>query len=90
MPEDSAMNSKQILDREFLELRARILEIAASLDRIDRGGDNVGDDPKMQLLQKGIAILHGDQADRAEKVQMLFSVDYMDKWQEDYEMASGR
>ena len=31
------MNSKQILDREFLEIRAKILEVAAALDRIERG-----------------------------------------------------
>ena len=30
------MNSEQILDREFLEIRAKILEVAAALDRLDR------------------------------------------------------
>ncbi|MEM7457354.1 MAG: hypothetical protein AAF456_23665 [Planctomycetota bacterium] len=84
------MNSKQILDREFLEIRSKILEIAASLDRIDRAEGTVSDDSKLQLLQKGIAILHGDEADRAEKVQMLFSINYLEQWQKQYEISEGR
>ncbi len=35
----TAMPAAEVLDREFLEIRAKILEIAASLDRLDRGED---------------------------------------------------
>ena len=35
------------LDREFLGVRCRLIELAASLDRIDRAG-GASDDPRMR------------------------------------------
>ena len=46
------MNSKQILDREYLTLRAKILEIAASLDRIERADGDVSDDDRVNEVRK--------------------------------------
>jgi hypothetical protein len=84
------MNSKQILDREFLEIRAKILEIAAALDRIDRADGNVDGDPRMQLIDDAIKTVASDQTDpiRAERIQLLFSREYDAKWIEDFTIAS--
>ena len=82
------MNSKQILDREFLEIRAKILQVAASLDRIDRADGDVGSDEKLELLCKGVSILMSDSPDRAEQVQLLFSRDYDETWQDAFQMSA--
>lgn len=84
------MNSNQILDREFLDIRAKILEVAAALDRIDRAGGDVSKDSRMKLLADAIEIIASDQSDpiRAEKVQLLFSREYDAKWLEEFEIAS--
>ena len=82
------MNSKQILDREYLELRAKILQIAASLDRIDRADGNVDADEKIELVRKGISILTSDDCDRAEQIQLLFSRDYDESWQNEFQISA--
>lgn len=82
------MNASQILDREFLEVRAKILEIAASLDRMDRAEGDLTGHPNHQLLGRGIDLLRSNELDRAEQVQLLFSREYIDGWQEDFELKS--
>ena len=77
------MNSNQIFNREFLEIRAKILEIAASLDRIERAEVSC-DDSRMGLIQEGIELISQDGADRAEKVQLLFSRDCTDRWRDEF------
>ena len=81
------MNSKQILEREFLEIRAKILQIAASLDRMERADGNVDGDSKMELLREGLAVLNSDSPGRAEKVQMLFSRAFDETWKEQFQLA---
>jgi hypothetical protein len=71
----------QTLNREFLEIRAKILELAASLDRLDRGDGDVEADPRMKLVRGGLQILtEPADADRAERLQLLFSQPYEDGW----------
>ena len=81
------MNASEILDREFLEMRARILELAACFDRIDRADGNVDDEPKMISLHKGIEILSGD-GERAKLIQLLFSREYQENWAEEFNVKS--
>ena len=82
-----AMSASKVLDREFLELRAKILELGASLDRMDRGDGSVNEDPRMDLLAKGIEILQSSDANRAEKIQLLFSLDYHTDWPQQFQMT---
>jgi hypothetical protein len=82
------MNSQQILDREYLEIRSRILDIAASLDRIQRADGNVDSDDRMKLIAKALEIVSGSDQHRAEKIQLLFSRDYDNSWKEDFFAAS--
>lgn len=84
------LNSQQILDREYLEIRGKILEVAAALDRLQRGEGDVSDDPRMALLADGIKVIAAEQSDaiRAEKIQLLFSREYDAKWQEEFQITT--
>ena len=73
-------SAEQILQSEFLLARSKILELAATLDRIERAGGNMAGHPQMQLLQSGFQILIGESGDRAKQVQMLFSREYSSDW----------
>jgi hypothetical protein len=37
--------AQEVLGQEFLTVRARLLEVAAAVDPIERGAGSVGDDP---------------------------------------------
>ncbi len=69
-----------ILNREFLEVRAKILEVAAALDRLDRAAGSVSDDPRMDKIRRGIDLLRSPESNRAEQVQLLFSIPFEDQW----------
>ena len=78
------MPAPEVLDREFLEIRAKILEVAASLDRLDRGEGDIRSDDRYQQLCQGIEILKESDVDRAERVQTLFSLPYDPQWRADF------
>ena len=84
------MNSKQILDREFLEIRAKILEVAAALDRIERAEGEVADDPRMALNSDAINVIASEHSApiRAEKIQLLFSRAYDEQWRNEFSIAT--
>ncbi len=67
------------LDQFFLEARARLLDVAAILDRIDRG-EGTADDPRMKRIHAAIAALKGDSPGRAAAIQQIFSLDYDAAW----------
>src|SRR5262245_48899164 len=73
----------EILNRDFLETRCRILEVAAALDRLDRAPSHPGAVPDRRLaqLRRAIEVLLEPGPDRAETVQRLFSLDYDSDWQ---------
>lgn len=74
--------AEQVLQQEFLLARAKILELAATLDRIERAGGNVGQHPQMQLLRQGFEVLTGPGQERAQQVQLLFSRQYAADWRQ--------
>ena len=78
------MAAPAVLDREFLEIRAKILQLAASFDRLDRGENSVAGDPRMSLIEEGLQVLHQEAGDRAEKIQMIFSRSYDENWRDTY------
>lgn len=84
------MTAAQVLDREFLEIRAKVLELAASFDRLHRAEGAVAGDPRLSLIQEAIDVLQSDADDRAEQVQLIFSLHYDDEWQKKFDMARGR
>jgi hypothetical protein len=76
-------DAADVLNRDFLETRCRILDIAAALDRIDRAPNKAGDHPDRRLaqLRQAIEALLEPGPGRAETVQHLFSLDYDPRWQ---------
>ena len=84
------LTAEQILQSEFLQARAKILELAATLDRIERAGGNVPrtgtvpEHPQMKLLREGFNILLSENQDKAAAVQLLFSRPYEPNWQTAY------
>ncbi len=79
-----SQTANETLDRDFLDIRHGLLDIAAALDCIDRGrdADAVRSDPRMRQMAEAIGILAESNAGRAERVQMVFSRSYGPNWQE--------
>lgn len=73
------MTANEIFERWFLETRSKLLDIAANLDRVDRAGGAV-DDPRRVAVNEAIRVLLGPGADRAERIQMIFSREYDADW----------
>ena len=84
MPTPTAMPARDVLDREFLEIRAKLLELAASFDRLGRGDGDVRGDRRMELIRKGLDILRRDEGGRAEAIQLLFSREYEEDWRKKF------
>jgi len=66
------MNRTQVVDAYFMEHRARILDLAAFLDRVDRAGSGT-DDFRMQAFRAAVAILGDGKPERARRVLELLS-----------------
>ena len=81
------MDALDILDREFLEIRAKLLELAASFDRIDRADGTVSTDPRVAQLHEAARLLVEKNTGRAERLQLIFSRSYEESWQKDYGIA---
>ena len=71
MPVSSS--AENMLDREFLGLRCRLVELAATLDRIDRTDAAAAHDPRRSQIRRSLEILIGEASDRAEQVLLVFS-----------------
>jgi hypothetical protein len=69
-------NGKVVLEQQFLEMRWRLLSLAADLDRVQRaagGAEALREDPRAVKIREGLRILMSEGGDRAERFQMLFS-----------------
>ena len=77
-------NKRQELDQDYLPVRAKLLEIAASLDRLDRAAGDPADDKRREQLRAGIELLLSQRAGRAEQIQLLFSREYAENWREEF------
>lgn len=74
------LDAPEVLNREFLEIRARLLQVAASLDRLDRADGSVETDQRLAKILQALEILASNEADRAERIQLLFSRPYEATW----------
>jgi hypothetical protein len=72
---------EEILDREFLEIRSRILELAAGLDRVERCG-SASELNRWNQIMEAIRQLESSQPNRAEQIQLLFSRPFESNWRE--------
>lgn len=83
--------ANDILDECFLETRAKLLEVAATLDRVDRAaeeGQSVSG-PTAEARKKiddAIRLLLSEGPDRAERLQLLFSREYASDWRKEMQV----
>ena len=82
------MTAPAVLEREFLPLRAKLIEIAAILDRIDRSDGSVDGDSRRRKVDRALAILQSTETDRAERLQLLFSLPYDQHWQQKFALTN--
>ncbi len=65
------MTRQQLLDLYFLDARSKLIDLAAFLDRLDRGqGSN---DFRLDALMKALGELRTNGSSRAERVLMALS-----------------
>jgi hypothetical protein len=76
-----SLTAPEILQREFLDVRCKILDLAAALDRLDRASGSVAGDPRIAALRESLSVVLDDSPNRAERVQMIFSRPYDREWQ---------
>ncbi|QEH38328.1 hypothetical protein OJF2_69290 [Aquisphaera giovannonii] len=88
------MNAREalaILDRDFLETRCKVLEVAAALDRIDRAPAHHPEhpDPRLGQLRQALEALLIPGPDRAETIQLIFSREYDPAWMDGMKRGAG-
>ncbi|QDV21773.1 hypothetical protein [Aureliella helgolandensis] len=76
--------SSDVLSQEFLQIRAKILEIGAFFDRLAEAGASPDQPQPKQLLDQGCAILTDDEPDKAARIQLLFSREYDADWRDKF------
>ena len=69
------------LDAFFLDARSRILDLAATLDRVDRGDGSVANDPRLDKVRQALRVLLDEDDGRAERIQQIFSLPYDAAWE---------
>ncbi len=83
----------EVLDRDFLDSRSRLLDLAAALDRLDRAPGRSGDHPpdrRLAQLRQAVEALMEPGPGRVETIQRLFSLDYDADWRAKAELAPRR
>jgi hypothetical protein len=84
------LEAPELLNNEFLEIRARLLQVAAALDRLDRAEGDVSRDKRRADLDKAIRVLLESGQGRAEKLQRVFSLAYDQDWMSTFGLSNGR
>jgi hypothetical protein len=74
------MPAPKVLETFFLEARCKLLDVAAVLDRIDRGEGTPLTDPRMDKIRRAIETLLIPGPGRAERIQEIFSLEYDPEW----------
>lgn len=78
-----------ILHQEFLQVRAKLLEVAAFFDRLAQadGSEALSDsEAQLDLLRKGCDLLTDSDAEKAARMQLLFSREYRPEWRDEFEI----
>ncbi len=80
------LTASEVLDREFLAARAKLIDLAAILDRIDRAEGDLAGDARLESIRRSLRLLASDTSDRAEQIQSIFSLPYDEAWQQKYDL----
>ncbi len=73
-------SANEILDAEFLQVRAKILEIGAFFDRLEEAGG--ADSEQLEQLKLACQMLTDDSTGKAAQIQLHFSREYDASWRE--------
>jgi len=65
------MTRQQVLDLYFMDARFRLIELAAFLDRVDRGEGDA--DFRLAAFRNALRELDGNKPERAKQVLLAFS-----------------
>src|SRR3954469_10671906 len=89
MPAPTRRTKADVLNRDFLEARSKVLDLAAALDRLDRAPRAGTDHPDSRLaqLRQALEALLEPGPGRAETVQRIFSLDYDPAWRQQFELG---
>jgi hypothetical protein len=79
----SPLPADRALDTYFLEARCRMLDVAAILDRINRGlpDNELANDARLARIRQALEVLGDLSGGRAERIQKIFSLDYDPTWE---------
>ncbi len=67
------MTGDELVEKEYLQMRSHLLEVAAAFDRIDRVGGS--DDPRLKRLRRVAQIAVAEEGDRARRFLGELSVE---------------
>jgi hypothetical protein len=87
----SPLKAEEILNREFLEIRAKLLQLAAHFDRIERAEGDVNLD-RLAPIRRALEVLSSMDVGprRAEMLQMIFSREYDSGWMANLAVKVGK
>jgi hypothetical protein len=84
----SSPTNAAVFEQEFLPIRSKLIDVAASLDRIDRAAGPPPNDPRMNKIRQAIEVLLRSELGRVEQIQLVFSLPYDEQWQEKFKMTN--
>jgi hypothetical protein len=68
------LTQRELLNEYFMEERVKVIDLAAFLDRMDRAREiDAEDDFRLQSIRDALAVLAGEDGNRVQRVQMIFS-----------------
>ncbi len=86
------LSAPEVMNREFPEIRARLLQLGAALDRMDRASGSAQSDARLAKVREALGILANPQVassdgvpNRAEELQLLFSLAYEANWKQNFD-----
>ena len=70
----SPLTQRELIDEYFMEERVKVIDLAAFLDRLERAREiDADDDFRLRSIRDALAVLAGDDGNRVQRVQMIFS-----------------
>jgi hypothetical protein len=68
------MSQQALIDEYFMEYRAKLIAVAAFMDRMERSTEQNGEeDFRFKALKEAIDVLSGEESDKVYKMQMIFT-----------------
>jgi hypothetical protein len=68
------LTQRELLNEYFMEERVKVIDLAAFLDRMDRAREiDAEDDFRLRSIRDALVVLAGEDGNRVQRVQMIFS-----------------